>query len=303
MCTCPCFRKARANLSNAGAPLPCWAMPCLNTCTCAAVHACSELVQCLWRSVVALFLRTCQQQLRGLREGEQQYCNARLAPSRLTCIQHNLFQTEPQQSAMHAKRAATPTSPLCNRCVDSPPTSNHRARVLRHSSRLDPWPQLQPGPARCAACRQMMMIDVMPEFAMLRGSNAIWSRMQAGRARTADLRAVLHSVTAATHALNLPAAGPLMHALLRVATWTLGGCTCDTPAALLERCRWVVRRLEPLLPAVVDEFGAEVSNEDAEADRVRKELQEHGLDVEELPVNVDAVVFFFRCAVLRCVAV
>lgn len=177
--------------------------------------------------------------------------------------------------------------------------SNHQTRKLRHNSQQAHGHSCMLTPHECNLCREMMTIDVMPEFPMLHASNAIWSRMQAGRARTTDLHAVLRGVTAATHALQLPGAGPLMHALLRVATWTLGGCTCDIPADLLERCRWVVGRLEPLLPAVVDEFGAEVSDEEAEAERVREELLQHGLDVEELPVNVDAVVFFFRCAVLR----
>lgn len=130
---------------------------------------------------------------------------------------------------------------------------------------------------------------------MLQASNAIWSRMQAGRARTADLHALLRCVTAAARALQLPAAAALTQHLLHVAAWTLGGGTCTAPEDLLQRCRWVIGRLEPLLPALGDESGAEVG-EDAEERQVQEELRQHGLDVGQLPVGVDALVFFFRCA-------
>lgn len=152
----------------------------------------------------------------------------------------------------------------------------------------------------CMLCREMLTVSVMPGFPLLPSSNAIWARMQAGRARTADLHAVLRCVTGTVHALQLPAAAPMILHLLTTASWTLGGhpdVLALSREALLRRCEWVVRRVEPLLPPaeapVTDE---EESEEQAATRRVREELRACGLDVDEMPVNVSALVAFFRYA-------
>lgn len=144
-------------------------------------------------------------------------------------------------------------------------------------------------------CSEMMDSHVLPEFQMMAASNAVWSRLQAGRSHTADLHAILRSITAAIHALEIPDAAPLMQRLLCISAWTLGGCSCSSPQELLERCRGVKGRLGALLPPEVRRPSREATDEPADEMRVRSELASWGLDVEELPINADPLVQFFRC--------
>eukprot|EP00892_Ulva_mutabilis_P008776 jgi/Ulvmu1/6270/UM028_0128.1 len=146
-----------------------------------------------------------------------------------------------------------------------------------------------------AAIREMLRLAVLPEFPILQSSNTIWARLQAGRACTADLHAVLRCVTATAQALQLPAAAPMMQHLLAVAAWTLGGASTADRATLLTRCEWVVGRLQPMLPQPRARSAVgEGSEEDEEAQRVQEEVRGCGLDVEAMPVNVEPLVAFFR---------